>query len=139
MTTAALVIAVLALLLAYLAVRRTGVANDCYHRISADLQDLRHEIAEVRSWTDKGLVDLRLEALKQTGQLRFEPTMTIAEAMAIHPGVSDVLASFHLRGCSQCAISDVDTLEGACRSYGIDQSALLAALTKLILPVRAGD
>ena len=44
----------------------------------------------------------------------------------------EVLASFHLGGCSHCAVSDVDTLEGACQSYGIDQSALMGALNDLV-------
>jgi len=43
-----------------------------------------------------------------------------------------VLASFHLGGCSHCAVSDVDTIEGACQSYGIDQRALMTALNQLI-------
>ena len=58
--------------------------------------------------------------------------MTIAEALAVHPKVTEVLANFHLGGCSHCAVSDVDTIEGACQTYGLDEKALMAALTGLI-------
>jgi hybrid cluster-associated redox disulfide protein len=58
--------------------------------------------------------------------------MTIAQALDVHPRVQDVLASFHLGGCSHCAVSDVDTIEGACQTYGIDQAALMGALNGLI-------
>ncbi len=71
---------------------------------------------------------------RQAGELKFSPEMTIAEAMEVHPQVVQVLASFHLGGCSHCAVSDVDTIEGACQSYGIDQSALMTALNQLIDP-----
>jgi hypothetical protein len=43
------------------------------------------------------------------------------------------LADFHLGGCSNCAVSDVDTLEGACRSYGIDLESLMLALNRLLI------
>ena len=65
--------------------------------------------------------------------------MTIAEAMQMHPRVAEVLASFHLGGCSQCAVSDVDTIEGACQTYGIDQAALMQALNGLIEPGNGGS
>jgi hybrid cluster-associated redox disulfide protein len=64
--------------------------------------------------------------------------MTIAEALAFHPRVGEVLASFNLGSCSSCAISDVDTIEGACQTYGIDLAALMAALTRLIEPGDGG-
>jgi hypothetical protein len=52
----------------------------------------------------------------------------------MHPRVAEVLASFHLGGCSQCAVSDVDTIGGACQTYGIDEAALMQALQSLIAP-----
>jgi hypothetical protein len=49
-----------------------------------------------------------------------------------------VLGSFHLGGCSNCAVSDVDTLEGACQTYGVDQKALMAALEALAAGAAGG-
>jgi hybrid cluster-associated redox disulfide protein len=135
----ALVIAVIALVIAYLAVRRAGALDQRLSRISDNLLTLRSELNESRETLNAQLVDLRWAQRRQAGELKFEPTMTIAEALQMHPRVAEVLASFRLGGCSQCAVSDVDTIEGACQTYGIDQGALMRALNGLIQPGNAGS
>jgi hybrid cluster-associated redox disulfide protein len=135
----ALIFAVIALIVAYLAVRRAGALDQQLSRTSSSLHDLRGELGETRQKLEGQLFDLRLALRRQTGELKFEPTMTIAEAMQMHPRVSEVLASFRLAGCSNCAVSDVDTIEGACQTYGIDQQALMRALNGLIEPGNPGS
>jgi hybrid cluster-associated redox disulfide protein len=61
----------------------------------------------------------------------FDPTMRIAEAIAIDPRVRDVLAQFHLGGCSSCAIHEEHSIAQAGLSYGIDMAKLMAALEAL--------
>jgi hybrid cluster-associated redox disulfide protein len=128
----ALVVAVLALVVAYLAVRRAGALDHRLSRISDNLFSLRSELDESREKLNAQLAEVRWAQRSQAGELRFEPTMTIAEALQMHPRVAEVLASFQLGACSQCAVSDVDTIEGACQTYGIDQGALMQALQGLI-------
>lgn len=135
----ALVVAVIALVIAYLAVRRAGALDQRLSRISDNLLTLRSELNESRETLNAQLVDLRWAQRRQAGELKFEPTMTIAEALQMHPRVAEVLASYRLGGCSQCAVSDVDTIEGACQTYGIDQGALMRALNGLIQPGNAGS
>jgi hybrid cluster-associated redox disulfide protein len=135
----ALIIAVMALIVAYLAVRRTGALDQQLSRTSSSLSDLRAELSENCQKLEDQLFDLRLALRRQAGDLRFEPQMTIAEAIRVHPGVNQVLAGFQLGGCSQCAVSDVDTIEGACQTYGIDQQALMRALNRLIEPGNPGS
>jgi hybrid cluster-associated redox disulfide protein len=130
MTVAAIIAAVLALVVAYLAFRRSAALDQRLSETNDRLLDLRSQLNDVHN----ALAGLRLELRRQAGDLSFSPTMTIAEAMEMHPQVTQVLASFHLGGCSHCAVSDVDTIEGACQSYGIDQNALMAALNQLIDP-----
>ena len=55
--------------------------------------------------------------------------MKIAEAIAIDPHVRDILAQFHLGGCSSCAINEEHTIEQAALSYGVDLDRLMVALT----------
>jgi hypothetical protein len=57
--------------------------------------------------------------------------MTLAEAIAIDPRVRQVLAQFHLGGCSACAVDEADTIEHAAMSNGIDAVRLMAALDGL--------
>jgi hybrid cluster-associated redox disulfide protein len=128
----ALVAAVLALAVAYLAVRRVGVMDNRLSRISDNLFTLRSELGAQ-------IADLRWAQRRQAGELKFESTMTIAEALQMHPRVAEVLASFNLGGCSQCAVSDVDTIRGACQTYGIDEGALMQALRGLIEPANGGS
>ena len=136
MATVALIVAALALLAAYIVTRRANALDQRLSRLESSLYSLKSDIMAQREKMDEQVSDLRLAMHQQAGDLEFVPTMTIAEAMEVHPRVSEVLASFHLGGCSHCAVSDVDTIEGACQTYGIDQKALMLALNNL---VSAGD
>jgi len=132
MATVALIVAVLALIIAFLAVRRAGMLQERVERATSAVHELRSVLNETNAKLDARLNDLRLNLRRQAGEMIFTPKMTIAEAMDVHPRVSEVLASFHLGGCSNCAVSDVDTIEGACQTYGIDQTSLMTALNGLI-------
>jgi hybrid cluster-associated redox disulfide protein len=134
MATAALIVAALALVVAYLAVRRAAALNQRLGSVDSSLISLRAEMTEVRSRLEAQLLELRLDLRRQAGDLKFEPAMTIAEALQVHPRVAEVLAEFQLGGCSNCAVSDVDTIQGACQTYGIDQNALMRALNALLGP-----
>ncbi len=63
----------------------------------------------------------------------FDPNMTIGEAMAIHPQVAEVFAAFHLGGCSNCGISEIETVGQVCMGYGIDVDILLEVLEELMV------
>jgi hybrid cluster-associated redox disulfide protein len=134
METLAIIIAAVALIAAYFAIRQAGAVDRRLTEISSSLAELRSALNESREKADAAAAGLRLEMRRRAGELAFAPEMTIKEALAIHPAVGDVLASFHLGGCSQCAVSDVDTIQGACQSYGISQAELMAALNRLIEP-----
>lgn len=132
MSVAALIIAVVSLAVAYFAWSRTQALGRDLTRTQEDLQHVRGELTETHRTLEGRLDDLCREARRQAGDLKFLPSMTIADAMQMHPAVAQVLNDFHLGGCSNCEVSDVDTLEGACRSYGIDQDALMKALNRLL-------
>ncbi len=132
MDIAALIVAVLAWLGAFVAVRRASSLQERLDRTTSELHELRSTTSAALEEMGNKLNDLHLQARRQSGQPIFDPRMTISEAMEVHPKVVDVLASFHLGGCSHCAVSDVDTIEGACQTYGIDQVALMDALNGLV-------
>ena len=67
----------------------------------------------------------------------FNLDMTIAEAMQVHPRVSEVLAAFHLGGCAHCHINQVETLGQVCQGYGVDSNTLLEVLEDLMEPSHA--
>jgi len=63
---------------------------------------------------------------------RFTPDMTVGEAMKLHPRAQFVFASYHLGGCSHCAISEHETIEQVCYGYGIPPDELLESLNSLL-------
>lgn len=132
MDIAALIVAIGALVLAYFAYSRARVAARDLSQALARTSEVEVELKETRAALETRLDEVRREVRRQAGTLRFRPEMTIADAMQTHPGVAAVLAEFQLGGCSNCPVSDVDTLEGACRSYSLDLEALLAALNRLV-------
>ena len=131
-----LIVAGLAVAVAYIAVRRAGALDQRVSDLASSVYDLRGEVSETREKLEEEMLDLRLALRRQAGELKFEPTMTIAEALKVHPRVGELLSQFQLGGCSNCAVSDVDTIEGACQTYGLDQQALLRALNGLLEPAR---
>ncbi len=62
----------------------------------------------------------------------FTLDMTVADAMTIHPRVQEVFASFHLGGCSHCAISNDETVGQVTSYYGVDPEMLFEALDSLL-------
>jgi hybrid cluster-associated redox disulfide protein len=63
---------------------------------------------------------------------QFTPDMTVGEAMKLHPKAQFVFASYHLGGCSHCAISEHETIEQVCYGYGIPPEELLESLNSLL-------
>jgi hybrid cluster-associated redox disulfide protein len=86
---------------------------------------------ELESLVQRELQTVRALVRRQSGDRFFEPTMKIADAVAIDPRVREVLARFHLGGCSSCAINEEHTIEQAALSYGVDLERLMVALTAL--------
>ena len=132
MTIASLIIAIISLGVAYLALHKGNALEQRLSTAEKDLSLVKAELGAAKARLEARTDEANLDARRQSGALKFLPSMTIAEAMQVHPGVADVLANYKLSGCSSCAISDVDTLEGACRSYGVDETALMSALAKLV-------
>ena len=66
-----------------------------------------------------------------TDSPRFHQDLTVGEAFALHPGARVVFANFHLGGCSNCAISEFETIEQVSEGYGIPLNMILDALNAL--------
>jgi hybrid cluster-associated redox disulfide protein len=77
------------------------------------------------------------EAATQTEGRQFDKDMTVGEAMATHPNARWVFASYHLGGCSHCAISNEETIEQVAEGYGVPLDKLIEDLNSLLEPVAA--
>lgn len=61
----------------------------------------------------------------------FDKNMTVEQAFQTHAGARRVFARFHLGGCSNCAISETETVEQVSEGYGIPLNLLMGDLEKL--------
>ncbi len=69
----------------------------------------------------------------ETEQLsaHFNKDMTVENAFKTHAGARRVFAKFHLGGCSNCAISETETIEQVSEGYGIPLPMLMEELEAL--------
>jgi hypothetical protein len=67
--------------------------------------------------------------------------MTVEQAFKVHAGARRVFAKFHLGGCSNCAISETETVEQVSEGYGIPLPMLMDELEKLftVAALSVGD
>jgi hypothetical protein len=61
----------------------------------------------------------------------FNQDQTVEQAFKTHAGARRVFARFHLGGCSNCSISETETIEQVSEGYGIPLGLLLEDLEKL--------
>jgi hybrid cluster-associated redox disulfide protein len=61
----------------------------------------------------------------------FSKELTVEQAFKTHAGARRVFARFHLGGCSNCSISETETIEQVSEGYGIPLGLLLEDLEKL--------
>ena len=62
----------------------------------------------------------------------FNKDMTVGAAMTLHPNARWVFASYHLGGCSHCAISNEETIEQVAEGYGVPLDKLVDDLNSLL-------
>ncbi len=63
--------------------------------------------------------------------VHFDTQMTVENAFKTHAGARRVFAKFHLGGCSNCAISETETIEQVSEGYGIPLDMLMGELENL--------
>ncbi len=105
---------------------------DRYNRALFDAND---EIRKLREEFADTMAQLRVEMLHSVaGPLAYTPQMTVREALLVHPQTEQILAGFHLGGCSSCAVAPDETLAQICREQGRDLTELLHNLNLLLGP-----
>jgi hypothetical protein len=58
--------------------------------------------------------------------------MRIADILALHPRIKEVLSGMHLGGCSSCASSEQESLAAGAASYGLDAAAILTEIQRFL-------
>jgi hybrid cluster-associated redox disulfide protein len=124
-------IALVALILAGLALFRQRCLREALRDAQRRLYLAQARLNELEGSVQKDFQALRGLIRRQESGSLLESTMKISDAIAIDPRTRDVLAQFHIGGCSSCAVNEEDTIAQAAMSYGVDLDRLMAALTAL--------
>ncbi len=126
-----LLTAVVALGVAWKLNSELAMASRRLDRYNKALFDANDEIRKLREQLEIETAQLRLAVRQAEGAAVFVPEMTVREVLLAHPQAEQVLAGFHLGGCSHCAVEPDDTLAGACREHGVDLPILIGNLNML--------
>lgn len=109
---------------------------DRYNRALFDASD---QLRQMEDELKQTAAALRVEIMQQAGTVRFTPGTTVREATFIHPQATQMLASFHVGGCSNCAVGPDATLAEVCEEKGVDIDALLTNLNLLAQASNGGQ
>ena len=135
----ALVVALLAMAYAWKLNRELDTARGRLDRYNRALFNAEEAIRTLRAELQTTRSEWRTELLKRTGDARFAPEMTVREAQMLHPQAQQILAGYHLGGCSSCAVDGDDTLAAICQANGLAPATLLTDLNRLLESSRPGD
>jgi hypothetical protein len=132
-----LLIAPLVLLVAWLWLTTRAVARvrrevgEAESRLARRFYKLHGRVAEI-----DGLVrELEFERKRRRGEIRFAPETRVAEALAVHPKVGEILAAYGLAGsgCSGGGGPPEDaTLAEVCSGARLDLRAVLATMDRFL-------
>jgi hybrid cluster-associated redox disulfide protein len=100
-------------------------------RYNKALFDANDEIRRLREEVEEETARTRVALRQQQGEIAFAPEMTVREVLMMHPQAEQVLASFHMGGCSHCAVEPNDRLVDACQEHGVDLQAVVGNLNLL--------
>lgn len=105
--------------------RRLDRYNRALYEANDEVRQLKEEMADE-------LAQLQATVLRSGGQAAFRPWMTVRQAYALHPQAQEVLAAFHLGGCSSCAVEPDAQLDRICAASGVDVDQVVTTLNGLL-------
>jgi hypothetical protein len=127
----ALLLAVMGLVYAWTLSQGLAQATRRLDRYNRALFEASEEMRRLREDHAQQLATLRGEVARASGKVVFSHEMTVREIYALHPQAQDVLARFHLGGCSSCAINLDDQLDQLCRASGLGVEDIVGTLNGL--------
>ena len=128
----ALLVAVAALGFAWKLNSELATATRRLDRYNKALFDANDEIRRLREGIEEEMAQMRVALRQQQGAPAFAPEMTMREVLLVHPQAEQVLATFHLGGCSHCSVEPGEKLADACREHGVDVQAVVGNLNLLV-------
>lgn len=127
----AIVVSLFAIFLAWRARQEIKEITAKLDRVQSTVYETRQEQRNQQAQLETKIATLDVSLQQATGNLRFDPTMTLARLYETEPRAQAVLAAFHIGGCASCAVDEDGTLADAVRERGADMDKVLTALNTL--------
>jgi hypothetical protein len=134
----AFVVALAAVIWAWSLYRKNGELKERIAQVNSRVYHLRREMLEAQEKAGLQFTELKFQLLQLKGELKVTPEMKIGEVVTLHPQAQQVLAGFHLGGCSSCSVDNNQSLAEAAALNSRELSPILVALNGL-LAESAGD
>ncbi|MBX3052633.1 MAG: hypothetical protein KF753_14215 [Caldilineaceae bacterium] len=132
LTVIALLIGLSGLVYAWLVRQDLDKATRRLDRYNRALYDANDQIRKLEERQAATFAELRAAIARSSGTAAFRPAMTVRESYALHPQAQEILAAYHMGGCSSCAVEMDDTLAQVCVNAGIDTEQVIGDLNILL-------
>ena len=132
LTIVALLIGLAALVYAWLVRQDLDKATRRLDRYNRSLYDASDQIRRLEESQAAAVAELRAEIARSSGKAAFRPAMSVRESYALHPQAQEILAAYHMGGCSSCAVELDDTIAQVCVNAGIDVGQVIGDLNVLL-------
>ncbi len=132
LTYIALAIGLIGVFMAWRAGRKNGELQERIAQVNSRVYNLRREMEEAQEKAEQEMVALKFQLLKAQGELKVTPEMKMSEIVAVHPQAQQVLAGFHLGGCSSCSFDPRQSLGEVAAVNGRELEPILVALNGLV-------
>lgn len=133
----ALAISLVTIFVAWRAIQQVKQLTAKLDRLQTTLYETRQEQRAQQEQYEQRIAALDVSVQKATGNMRFDPSMSLTHLFQVEPRAQPVLAAFHIGGCASCAVDEDESLEHVVRERGADLDRVLAALNTL--PAQNGD
>jgi len=120
-------------LLAIVAIRRSRRVEEALDEVLSEVRKLDRVTEEREARLRQEIARLQTASLVSSGAPHFHEGMTVAEALELDARASEVMASFHIGGCSSCGIDPKDTLQQGAVANGVDVKELVDSLNALLV------
>lgn len=133
LTYIALAIGLIGIFMAWRAGRKNSELQERIAQVNSRVYNLRRELQEAQEKTEQEMVALKFQLLRAQGELKVTPEMKMSEIVAVHPQAQQVLAGFHLGGCSSCSFDPRQSLGEVAAVNGRELEPILVALNNLVV------
>lgn len=133
LTYIALGVGLIGIFMAWRTGRKNSELQERIAQVNSRVYNLRREMQESQEKAEQELMTLKFQLLKAQGELKITPEMKMQEIVAVHPQAQQVLAGFHLGGCSSCSFDPRQSLGEVAAVNGRELEPILVALNSLIV------